>query len=1397
MKFKKLIACQTTLCMLAMVTLHAKPKLEKVKHGKASVSEYMRTTTYKTGKETIIDFQSFDIANGEKVVFQQYDAKSRVLSRVHGGSASKINGVLSSNGAVYLLNPAGIYLGKTAIIDTAKFLASTGKLSDSDFLSGKYQFTNLQGLIRNEGLIQADRITFIAQKIEQLGKLISPDGMVGLFVGDNVYLTKEVSPLSVKFNAESDHQVNKSEGSFASSSDIYALSIINSGKIKAKNIEIQGSEKAKVHISGTLDGTSVTDLPGCICVSALDIVLNSPIIDVSSFGNAGDIIIGGYPDAPIANQVMITKDTAILADSKDFGNGGKIEILSKDSLILGGKISACGGANSGAGGHIKTHAKNHVHDGLQLRDVSAPSGVSGHNQILAAGPISILTQSDWDTNYRNLTGAVTIDVTTDTPGDQLITLGQGNASGGLTDADFAMASSALISITNTSADIVGVITLNGANVTSTAGTSPAVTLQSGTLNFQGGSGAIGQVTSSGVGQVINVETDTVNLLEFGSLNFGTDIVYSGSTGGAVSNLTINNGTISQTPSLSLGVLGTSMNVTTITLQGGLIETTGGSSNINLFPSTFVFGDATSTNASEIKTQNNLTIGGSGIDTVTNLAGTLDITINMAGGGNLTFEQGIGEGTGYRESPLIINANGGDVEIGTMLSATTFIDNTIGTGGTPVGDITINDPSNFTIDGPILCKSFTITGATDTVTFNTRFVGATEQTVLGGLTTSGAVAPELPLLSAAGGLGSNVSDGGDVFIDASAGENILFGDLYDIDASAGRSYSSTLDTYNRGGNVTLKGGSNGVTVNGINTLGGSGFGSRSQEQLGGNITITSPTFGVVCQGKWFAASLPIQGASSDNLSNFTSSGIVSLSTDVTAVLNYVKNTSSNVTGGLTSTEGSVFVPTISCASVLMPQPFLSPSGMQPTSVFCPTFQTIGSLDFNSVIGNIALSAGIVNINYADTVNVRLSVDVDALYQFEGVSSTTFQSSITSMGLVNIQNSGDISVNDITITGGSNLPPSTGPANLTLQPSDTFTPTATQGNLPNGTLQLLGNLDVGTGDICLAENPRTSTNSQGADLSIASIYNDSSATLNLSGSNLILGPQEVLTSFGNINFVFTESITVGDVVSAENINLDAPQITVTAHTGSEDLILNNKGELVVNPTGAHILARDRLDTPSGKPMLSGAGELLVEGGIDAITQDRLTLVNPMLARNFLIDDNDFVLNFYPNEVPPPVRHSGGVYHVYDQYDSINGIHFQTYMLEKQNDLYQHTQASTCKEITDFLKNKKYALSNFWKKLGLCDLARQELLNQAIKDFLEERKEFEVTPFFYWLKGNPKQLDAYHMLDAIVTFKEDITESSFNKLDKSRLQMKVNAAFWPKEISALMWIELLEIAKYEHNK
>ena len=100
------------------------PTGPQVAAGSAQIGTVGSTMTVVNSPNAIINWQSFSIGQSETVKFLQQSASSAVLNRVVGGQMSEIMGRLTSNGQVFLINPAGILVGAGAVVDTASFFAS-------------------------------------------------------------------------------------------------------------------------------------------------------------------------------------------------------------------------------------------------------------------------------------------------------------------------------------------------------------------------------------------------------------------------------------------------------------------------------------------------------------------------------------------------------------------------------------------------------------------------------------------------------------------------------------------------------------------------------------------------------------------------------------------------------------------------------------------------------------------------------------------------------------------------------------------------------------------------------------------------------------------------------------------------------------------------------------------------------------------------------------------------------------------------------------------------------------------------------------------------------------------------------------------------------------------------
>ncbi|MCM8822593.1 MAG: filamentous hemagglutinin N-terminal domain-containing protein, partial [Candidatus Omnitrophica bacterium] len=123
------------------------PNAGNVVAGQATISQPNATTMQidQFTQKAIINWQGYSIDANELVRYVQPGASAIVLNRVIGGDPSRIYGQIQANGQVFVINNAGILVGAGAKIDVGSFLASTLNISDSDFLSGKYNFVQDSG----------------------------------------------------------------------------------------------------------------------------------------------------------------------------------------------------------------------------------------------------------------------------------------------------------------------------------------------------------------------------------------------------------------------------------------------------------------------------------------------------------------------------------------------------------------------------------------------------------------------------------------------------------------------------------------------------------------------------------------------------------------------------------------------------------------------------------------------------------------------------------------------------------------------------------------------------------------------------------------------------------------------------------------------------------------------------------------------------------------------------------------------------------------------------------------------------------------------------------------------------------------------------------------------------
>jgi len=144
-------------------------------------------TITQASDRAVIEWAGFDIAEDHMVVFRQ-NPNAAVLNIVTGASPSWLDGTLQADGSVYLINPYGITITATGVIDTGgAFAAATLRAANAAaFYDGAHllEFAAQPGdppaAVVNEGLITAQDVLLLGSRVVNAGTITANLGRVAL-----------------------------------------------------------------------------------------------------------------------------------------------------------------------------------------------------------------------------------------------------------------------------------------------------------------------------------------------------------------------------------------------------------------------------------------------------------------------------------------------------------------------------------------------------------------------------------------------------------------------------------------------------------------------------------------------------------------------------------------------------------------------------------------------------------------------------------------------------------------------------------------------------------------------------------------------------------------------------------------------------------------------------------------------------------------------------------------------------------------------------------------------------------------------------------------------------------------------------------------------------------------
>ena len=639
-----------------------------VQSGSASLSASGSQLNITAANNTILNWQSFNIASGETTTFIQPSAGSIVWNQIGGASASQIYGSLQANGVVILLNSSGFYFGPNSFVSAAGLVVSTANCLPPQNAGGAWEFNGPPPLasIVNYGSIKVGNggsVYLIADQVQNYGSITAPGGSIGLAAGQTVTLSERPDGRGMSMN------VTLPQGSV----DNYGNLVADAGTIALN--------AAVVNQNGLIQANSVQNQNGTIELVASDTV------------NLG------------ANSQILAQGDASTGGSA----GGNVTIQAGNTFsdTAGSAISTAGGANGGNGGNLEISAPN-VASLNSAMDATAQSGWTGGTFFL--DPVNI-------TLGMNSSGGK-INVNTAFAGFSSIQL---QASGNIT-----VANGTQWNLSSSTGQSAGQLTLQaGGNITVGTG-ADILDANNWSVSLAAGYNFVNHTCTTGAGSIVfnassgiqlglgNISLQTGNAIQLGS----SSII---STAGNVSWLAGGDITFGDGSSIATTGQGS------VTLDAGYnfgnsAVTTGGNKiGSAYYGNIYLNGGASGTVGGSITTAGgNVNLNaGMGISSGSGSVNTSGGNVSWLAGGDITF----GDGSG------ISTTGQGSV---TLDAGYNFLNNTVISGGnklgtTYFGNIYLNDGSGGTGGGSIT----TMGGGINLTAGQSILVGSGSVTTWGG------------------------------------------------------------------------------------------------------------------------------------------------------------------------------------------------------------------------------------------------------------------------------------------------------------------------------------------------------------------------------------------------------------------------------------------------------------------------------------------------------------------------------------------------------------------------------------------------------------------------------------------------------------------------------------------
>ena len=318
-------------------------------------------TVTQSSSKAILDWSSFSIGAGGKVAFD--NGSGATLNRVTGGSVSSLDGLLSATGSVYLINPNGVIIGKSGVVDVGgTFVASTLDTPDAGFLKGgALGFSGAStASVVNLGKVGAlgGDVALIAAQVSNAGSISAANGSAGLIAGHSVVMLRDGALDEGRFSVllggadtsvTNTGLIDSADAELrAEGGNIYALAGDTSGVIRATGVKSGGgkvwlvAEGGELDLAGAISAQGAGGAAGTIETSGGTVKIGSARIDAhggSWLVDPDDLTIDANAATTIDNALNAGTSVTEQTTASGYSGAGVVSTSGKGDITVAAPIT--------------------------------------------------------------------------------------------------------------------------------------------------------------------------------------------------------------------------------------------------------------------------------------------------------------------------------------------------------------------------------------------------------------------------------------------------------------------------------------------------------------------------------------------------------------------------------------------------------------------------------------------------------------------------------------------------------------------------------------------------------------------------------------------------------------------------------------------------------------------------------------------------------------------------------------------------------------------------------------------------------------------------------------------------------------------------------------------------